>query len=186
LLASTAPACSALFAKSEPLSVRYFALPERSRPVSAAPPTNAVPLRLGRVAGAAHLDVRMIFRKADNEVVYEDSSRWSDNPASYFSRALAQSLFEERRIPQAMSGRALTLEADLLAFEAVQGGNGELARVSVAVTLHDERTSRWVETITVERPLSANTPERIVAALSSALDECVDKITERVIAELGR
>jgi len=184
VLAASGVACSALFAKSEPLSVRYFAPPDRAHQVSVAPAENVMPLRLGRVSGASHLDVRMIYRKADNELVYEDTARWSDNPTSYLSRALAQSLFEERKIPQAMSGRALTLEAQLLAFEAVQADGAERARVSVAVTLHDERTSRLIETITSEHALSGEGPDELVRALSSALDACVDQITERVLAEL--
>ncbi len=186
ILAASGVACSALFAKSEPLTVRYFAPPARARQVSAAPAANVAPLRLGRVSGANHLDVHMIHRQADHELVYEETARWSDNPKRYLARALSQSLFEEHKIPQAMSGRALTLEAELLAFESVEAQRGKQARVSVAVTLHDERTSRLVETISVERALSAEGPEELAQALSSALEACVEQITERVLAELAR
>lgn len=180
-------ACSALLSKSEPLSVRYFSPPERVGQAKQGPLTGAVPLRLGRVAGAAYLDVRIVYRKADNELLYDEVARWSEAPTRYLERALAHALFEERGIPQAVSGQALTLEAELLAFEQAQGPSGDKrARMSVAFTLHDERISRVVESFTVERDLAEGGPEALVAALSSALDESVDRITTRVVSELAR
>ncbi|MFT3927526.1 MAG: ABC-type transport auxiliary lipoprotein family protein [Myxococcales bacterium] len=185
LLAGVLGGCSALFSKSEPLSVRYFALPERAATRTEGGVQDLAPLRLGRVRGAAHLDVRMVHRRADNELVYDESVRWSENPARYLERAIAHALFEERGIAQAMSGRALTLEAELLAFEAVETEGAQRARVSVAFTLHDERTSRLVETLRVERELTADAPDALAAALASALDEAVNRVVERVLPELA-
>lgn len=186
-LCGVCTACSALLSKSEPLSVRYFAPAERVGQTTPGQPAGTVSLRLGRVAGAAYLDVRMVSRKADNELVYDETVRWSEAPARYLERSLARALFEERAIPQAVSGRALTLEVELLAFEGAQGASGgKRARVSAAFTLHDEHTSRVVETLTVERGLAEGGPEALVASLSSALDECVDRIAMRVVAELAR
>jgi uncharacterized lipoprotein YmbA len=177
---------SALLSKSEPLHVQYYAPPERAGRFAVPPraPNAQPPLRLGRVSGAAHLDLRMVSREPGNQLVYQDTLRWTEAPAHYLDRALRHALFEEHAITQAVAGRALTLEAQLVAFEQVSDGPGS-ARVSVTFTLHDERTSRVLETLTLERDLAGRKTEDLVAALSTALDECVDRIATRIAAELG-
>ncbi len=177
--------CAALFQKSEPLVVQYFSPEERSGRFETQATHQGPPLRLARVAASAHLDQRMVHRNGQS-LTYQDAARWSENPARFLERGLAHALFEERGIPQAISGRAFTLEADLVAFEQVQVG-GPKARVSVTWTLHDERTSRIYETVTAERELSGESPSpaALSSGLSRALDECIERIATRVQSALS-
>lgn len=177
--AVAATGCAALFQKSEPLTVRYYAPEERSGRFATQGVSSGASVRLGRVAAAAHLDARML-RRSKQTLTYQDAARWSENPARFVERGLAHALFEERGIPQAISGRALTLEADLIAFEELQSDPPSV-RVSITWTLHDERTSRIRETVSAERELSAGdtSPSAVAVGLSHALDECIDRIATR-------
>lgn len=179
---------SALLQKAEPLSVRYFAPRERALTRTAgAKQTFEAAVRLGRVSAAAHLDVRFVTRR-NSELEFHDALRWSDRPAQYLENALAHALFEEQGLSPALSGRAFTLEARLSNFEEVID-QGAHALVTIVWTLHDERQTMVYETTRCGRPLSSlpgGDGDVLVAALTQALDECVDRIATQVVEALRR
>lgn len=189
LLAALLAAGCALTSKSEPVTSRYFT-PERpgetARP-AARPAGAAGELRLGRISDAAYLDDRLVYRDSDHEVGYYQERRWTEAPEQYLRRRLSRVLFEERGIVQVVGGGAVTLEVDLVAFEEIRAPR-RIARVQVTARVHDQRSVRWAETLTVDQPVAAapgDGADAAVDALGVALRAVVDKIAERVVKELA-
>jgi cholesterol transport system auxiliary component len=185
LVAAAAP-CSgcALLGKSAPVVPRYFT-PESDGGAAVAP---AGPqLRLGRVVGWAHLRERMVSRNAAREFAYADERRWTERPEVYLRRALARTLFEERGLVEVVSGRAITLDVELVAFEEIDGPRR--VRLQAGLVLRDDRVSLLQETITVEQPVAsvpgADQVPAAVDAYAQALRAGVTRIADRVTAALA-
>ena len=178
------PGC-ALLGKSEPHVPRYFT-PEFDGDASAAP-TRSQPLRLGRVEGWSHLRERMAARNSAREFFYHEDRRWTERPEVYLRRALARALFEERGLVESYSGRAVTLEVELIAFEEIERPHG--ARMQARFVLRDDRVGLLQETITVEQPVAksegADQARAVVDALSQALHTGVTRIADLVVARLA-
>ena len=72
---------------------------------------------------------------------------------------------------EVLSGRAITLEVELIAFEEIQ--QPHQVRMQAGLVLRDDRTSLLQETITVERPVAegggADRAPAVVDAFSQAL-----------------
>jgi cholesterol transport system auxiliary component len=188
-LVATVAGC-ALTNKSDPLTPRYFS-PERSgeavRSGSKAPSTPAE-LRLGHVDGAAYLEDRLVFRDSSNELGYYEERRWTEAPEQYLKRRLSRVLFQEHGLRHVVLGSAPTLDVQLTAFEEVRVPT-RVARVQIAVELHDERLMLWEETVTVDQPVPADRKDdpadAVVQALGTALRVAVDRIADRVVSELA-
>ena len=63
-----------------------------------------------------------------------------------------------------------------------------VARVQIAVELHDQRLMLWEETVTVEQPIAASTSgdsDAVVLALGEALRVAVDRIADRVVTAVA-
>ena len=188
-------ALSALFAagcalttKSEPTAPRYFS-PERAGDVTRPATRQAGPmaeLRLGRVSAASHLDERIVYRDSEYELGYYQERRWTESPDQYLKRRLARVLFEERGLLRVVGGAAATLELELVAFEEIRAPK-RLARVQVTTRLHDQRSVRWEETLTVDQPVAAtgDGADVMVEALGTALRAVVDRVADRVVRELA-
>lgn len=183
-LAVALPAC-ALLGKSDPLVPRYFT-PEYAGRAAAVPARPGPQLRLGRIEGGSHLRERLAVRNAAHELTYAEDRRWTERPEVYLRRALARTLFEERGLVESQSGRAVTLDVELIAFEEVEQPPG--ARLQARLALRDDRIALVVETITVEQPVArgeeADPARAAVEALSLALRAGVDRIADRVVARL--
>jgi ABC-type uncharacterized transport system auxiliary subunit len=175
----------ALLGKNEPIVPRYFT-PEYQGDTATAP-VSQLHLRLGRVEGWSHLRERMAVRNAAREFSYYEDRRWTERPEIYLRRALARTLFEERGVVEALSGRAAVLEVELIAFEEVQ--EPHQARLQARVVLRDDRTGLLQETITVEQPVAqtgeADPARAVVDALSQALHAGVARIADHVVAKLA-
>jgi cholesterol transport system auxiliary component len=186
LLGAVALAGCALLGKNEPVVPRYFT-PEYDGDAAAAPARSGVRLRLGRVEGWSHLRERMVSRNSAREVFFSENRRWTERPEVYLRRALARTLFEERGVVQALSGRAVTLEVELIAFEEVE--EPHQARLQARLVLRDDRTGLLEETIAVEQPVArseeADPAPAVVEALSRALHAGVTRIADRVVAKLA-
>jgi cholesterol transport system auxiliary component len=150
-----------------------------------APPAPAgLQLRLGRVEGWTHLRERMVTRNAAREFSYAEDRRWTERPEVYLRRALARTLFEERGVVEALSGRAVTLEVELIAFEEVE--QPHQARLQALLLLRDDHHSLLQETITVEQPVQAGAgPQAAVDAFSQALRVGVTRIADHVVTRLA-
>jgi cholesterol transport system auxiliary component len=176
----------ALLGKSEPLVPRYFT-PEYDGDAVAAPARSELQLRLGRVEGWSHLRERMAARNAAREFFYYEDRRWTERPEIYLRRALTRTLFEERGVVEALSGRAVTLEVELIAFEEIE--QPHRARMQAWLVLRDDRIGLLEETITVEQPVAkSEEPDQagaVAEALSQALHAGVTRIADHVVAKLA-
>jgi len=186
VLAAAALSGCALLGKSDPVVPRYFTL-EYDGDASAVRAPAGLQLRLGRVEGWSHLRERMVARDAASEFSYSESQRWTERPEIFLRRALARTLFEERGVVEVLSGRAITLEVELIAFEEIQ--QPHQVRMQAGLVLRDDRTSVLQETITVERPVArgdgADRAPAVVDAFSQALRAGVTQIADRVVARLA-
>jgi len=186
LIGSVAITGCALLGKNEPLVPRYFT-PEYE---GEAPGTAIRPdlqLRLGRVEGWSHLRERMAVRSSAREILYYEDRHWTERPEIYLRRALSRTLFEERGVGASLSGRGVTLDVELIAFEEI--AQPHVARMQALLVLRDDRAGLLDETITVEQPIAdggqADPAPAVVDALSRALRAGVTRIADRVVARLS-
>jgi cholesterol transport system auxiliary component len=176
----------ALLGKSAPVVPRYYtpAYEERSAPAQA---RSTLELRLGRVEGVSHLRERMVVRTAGGEVVYDEARSWTERPEVFLRQALERDLFEERGLVEVRSGRAITLDVELLAFEEV--AQPHQVRLRARVRLADDRIGLLDETVTVERPVvEVAEPDRtrtLVEAYSHALHDGVTRVSDDVVRALA-
>lgn len=179
------PGC-ALLEKSEPHVPRYFT-PEFDGDAAVAPARHQQVLRLGRVEGWLHLRERMAVRNAAREFFYYEDRRWTERPEVYLRLALARALFEERGVIESFSGRAVTLDVELIAFEEIEQPHG--AQMRARVVLRDDRVGLLEETITVDQPVArsggADQARAVADALSQALRTGVTRIADHVVAKLA-
>jgi cholesterol transport system auxiliary component len=178
------PGC-ALLGKSQPLVPRYFSAEYEGDPAAARAPAG-LSLRLGQVQGWTHLRERMVVRRSSQELAYREDRRWTERPEVYLRRALSRTLFEERGLVESLSGRGVTLEVELLAFDSLAGP--PRARLQARLLLRDDRAALLAETVTVEQPVAEGgrdgTPERLAEAFSEALHRAVTSIADRVVVRL--
>ncbi len=176
----------ALLGKNDPLVPRYFT-PEFDGDAPRAPVRSDLQLRLGRVEGWSHVRERMVARNSARELFYYEDRRWTERPEIYLRRALSRTLFEERGVVASLSGRAVTLDVELIAFEEIE--QPHKARMQALLLLRDDRIGLLEETITVEQPVAkteqADQAGAVVDALSQALQAGVTRIADRVVAKLS-
>lgn len=178
----------ALTSRSAPLEVRYFSpitASERAGSpalhASTAPPRGDLPrIRIGSITPSDHLRVDIARRTSPYELEIYDSRRWTEPPAAYVRRSLSRALFDERPLAQAVSGRAITLEVELLAFEEI-AGPVPAGRVQLGYRLDDERSVLASGVITVERPAAGAGFVPVVAAIGSALEAASAQLAELVL-----
>ena len=200
LFVSTVNSC-ALLGKNEVLSPSYFS-PEAPVTPSQAPIGDAtagahtqLQLRLGRVSAAPYLGERIVFRESEYELGFYEERRWTEKPGAYLKRALSRSLFEEHGVRRIGSGPGPTLEVELTELAELRQ-TPPMARVRASYVLYDHRLVRTEETVTVELRVGAADPAAkgdvssnseevaVVRAMSEALNGLVQRIVERVLAEL--
>jgi cholesterol transport system auxiliary component len=187
LPALAALAGCALLGKNDPVVSRQFTpdYPSEAHNAAKAGPLQA--LRLGRIEGWSHLRERMVVRRSPRELSFYEDRRWTERPEVYLRRALARALFEERGVVESFSGRGLTLDVELIAFEETEPP--VRARLQALVVLRDDHRSLLELTITEERAVALGTqadPARAtVDALSLALRAAVDRLVDRVVDKLA-
>jgi ABC-type uncharacterized transport system auxiliary subunit len=176
----------ALLGKSDAHVPRYFT-PEYDGDAPAARVRSDLQLRLGRVEGWSHVRERLAIRNSARELFYYDDWRWTERPEIYLRRALSRALFEERGVVEALSGHAVTVDVELIAFEEIE--QPHTARMQARLVLSDERLGLLEETITVEQPVAktegADPTRAMVAAFSQALHAGVTRIADRVVGKLS-
>jgi ABC-type uncharacterized transport system auxiliary subunit len=174
----------ALLGKSDPVIPRYFTA-EYPAAAAAVPARSDLELRLGRIGAESHLSERIAARLSDHEIVYREDLRWTERPEIYLRRALSRAFFEERGVVESLSGRGVTLDVDLLAFEELE--QSHQARLQALLVLRDDRLGLLEETITVDEKVAAlgDPATAAVDALSQALRDGVTRIADRVVAKLA-
>ncbi len=178
----------ALTSRSTPVQIRYFspiaatAAKPAPRPLhaSTAPAAGDLPrVRIGSITPSDHLREDIARRTSPFELELYPTRRWTEAPETYVQRALAEALFQHGGLAEAVSGPAVTLQVDVLAFEEVttpaRGG-----RVQLAYRLADERSVLASGVITVERPASGLGFVPVVAAIGEALDEATAQLAKVV------
>lgn len=191
-LAATLPSLGcAAFSKSTPLEIRYFT-PEVEAPGAhlSEPPAGAptLSLRLGRVVGGPELGQEMAWRDSPLEVGFYDNSRWTERPEAFVARALNRALFGSGRLRHVLAGPAPVLDVRVLAFEEIRPQNGgpRMARVALAVLLHDDRTALLERRFAQEVVVQGGQVEQFVQGLSLAMQQVVEQVTEQVVATLAQ
>jgi cholesterol transport system auxiliary component len=176
----------ALLGKSEPLVPRYFT-PDWGAEATAPRARSGLLLRLGRVEGRSHLRERMAVRSSPRELYFHEDRRWTERPEVYLRHALSRALFEERGVVEALSGRALVLEVELVAFEEIE--RPHLARLQARMVLRDDRVVLLDETLAVEQAVAggagADPAAAVVEALSQVLGAGAAQIADRVVPRLA-
>lgn len=184
LIAASSSAC-ALTSRSEPMQIRYFTL-EDSAGAELAPRAperhENLELRLGRIDASGDLSDELAVRTGANELTYRDDQRWTEKPEQYLRRNLERALFQERGLTRAYSGRAPTLDVELIELAEVEGAPTK-ARVRALLHLHDERKGLCDQAFEVVQPIEQGAADvtQTVAALSKALHKTVGEMSDRVV-----
>jgi ABC-type uncharacterized transport system auxiliary subunit len=185
----------ALMSKGEALSPRYFSPQLEPPPAAAQREAQAPELRIGRIDPAAHVEVRIAYRVSDTELAYYDDRRWTEPPEEFVRRALEEELFERRGFQRVISGAAPTLDVEVLSFEEVRGGEPR-ARLTLAVTLRDERRALLDRTISVDVPFApasskgggkaddADAGPALAQAMAGALASATRQVADQVSSQL--
>jgi cholesterol transport system auxiliary component len=189
LLPVGALAGCALLGKSAPVGPRYYT-PEYEESSAPAQARSPLELRLGRIEGGSHLRERMVMRTAGGDLVYDEARSWTERPEVFLRQALERDLFERRGLVEVRSGRAVTLDVELTAFEEV--AQPHHVRLRARVRLADDRIGLLDETIIVERPIlqapEAAEPDRtraLVETYAQALREGVTQVSDDVVKVLA-
>jgi cholesterol transport system auxiliary component len=186
LIGAAALSGCALLGKNDPHVPRYFT-PEYEGDAPTAPVRSDLQLRLGRVEGWSHVREQLATRNSARELFYREDRRWTERPEIYLRRALSRALFEERGVVESLSGRGVTVDVELIAFEEIE--QPHKARMQALLVLRDDRIGLLTETVTVERPVGksneADQARAVVEALSQALQAGVTRIADRVVAKLS-
>lgn len=185
----------ALTSKAEVVDVRYFS-PERSRPSRADAPHNyamhdadtggQLQVKLGRVTSGPNLRERIAYRDSTYERGYHEQLRWTERPETYVRRELTSILFGAHGLERVLGGAAPTLDVEVIAFDDLYLGSGRAARVQLGVTLFENDSVIFEDTLTVDRQVRGAKPniEGVIAAMSDALEAVVEATAHRVKSEL--
>ncbi len=180
----------ALTSKAAVVEIRYFSPEAGSARVSAPDTSSAsarattgdVAVRLGRVTSGQNLRERIVYREHAYERGYYEDKRWTEWPEAYVRRALDRALYESHRFKRAIGGTSPTVEVELIAFDDLRLPSGRAARVELQLIVFEGSEVLCEDTVTVDSPVAVDRPaiENVVAAMSNALDQAVERIAARV------
>jgi hypothetical protein len=185
----------ALTSKADIVEIRYFS-PEQVKPrltggdastaPAAAAPNGALDVRLGRVSSGSNLRERIAFRDAAYELGYYEDWRWTERPETFVRRELGRTLFEEHGMHRVFNGSSPTVDVEVIAFDDLRLKTGRAARVQLKAMVSDDSGVLWEDTLTVDRPVTADKPkiEDVVGAMAGALDAATEQLAVKVQAAL--
>lgn len=189
-LALLASSGCAFLSKGEALAPRYYSPALASLPAAPAAGEEAaarLELRIGRIEPAAHLEQRIAYRVSDSELGYYEDRRWTEPPEQFVRRALESELFESRAFRRVISGPAPTLDVEVLSFEEMREG-APRARLTLLVTLRDERHALLERTLSIEAPVDlgpgADAGPALARAMADALGRATREVAKSVAGEL--
>lgn len=194
LLLPFALGACALTTKQDPVVPRYYS----PFPEAAGVPTDSqdaqrgagLALRLQRVSAADTLSEALVSRVGPHEYDLAEDRLWTEPPAAYLERALAQRLFEREGVTRAVSGfDAPVLDVQLTAFEELRAQGA--ARVEVVLVLARDRDALLEVTLSADRPVDRGADDdarpsgdAVARALGLALSDVLDQATARIVAAL--
>jgi cholesterol transport system auxiliary component len=184
----------ALTSKGDALAIRWYT-PENAKAsltsadaASGQIAQNAPQIELGRISSGINLREKIAYRDSTFEQGYYDDKRWTERPEVYVRRALEKTLYEEHGFRRSLASQAPALEVEVVNFEEVLGpGPVHAARVQLKIVIHDDKEALLEKTVTVERPVSADSNgfSGVVQAMALALDTAAEEATtdvQRVLA----
>ena len=188
--AACAVALSACALVRHPDAPRFFDPEPAARELAPAEPASAtaavkVPVRVGPVRSSSYRRDRIVWRSSDVELGLYEDRRWTDLPSHYVERALARELYDRRGISRTGAQPAVTLLADVVAFDDVVAPTRE-AYVAIFVTLvAPDQRQLLAREFTARSPIADNDPASVARAMGVALDDCVGQIVSAVEAVLS-
>jgi ABC-type uncharacterized transport system auxiliary subunit len=172
-------AACALTSRSEPRELRSFA-PELASPASFVGPTCAR-IRIGRIVAASSLRLAIQRRVSPVELQAYETLRWTEPPDSYARRALVRALFA-RPLEQVVTGPALVLDVEVVAFEEVVDSTSRAGRVALRYELRNTQHVVARGEAAIVRPASATAIDAVVAAIGNALTAASEQLADQVVA----
>ena len=162
----------------DPKRIRYFS-PEWAPSEHVSRVAEGTTLRLRRVAGAAHLRERIVWRTSEVEYGYYELHRWTEAPDAYVERGLATELFERRGFTRSEALDAPALDVRLTAFEEVTSPHE--ARVVLRIRLMGtDANALLVKTVTTSQAIQGVDLADVAQALSRALEAAVVEAAQAV------
>src|SRR5262249_53693039 len=139
----------------------------------------------GRVGSSGSRGDRIVWRSSEVELGLYEDRRWTDLPSHYVERALARELYERRGISRTGAQPAVTLLADVVAFDDVVAPTRE-AYVAIFVTLvATAQRQLLAREFTARSRIAGGDPASVARAMGVALDDCVGQIVSAVEAVLS-
>jgi ABC-type uncharacterized transport system auxiliary subunit len=190
LVGVSAVALSACALFRRPDAPRFFDPEPAARAGAPADPAGAVasvkvPVRLGPVRNSGYRRDRIVWRTSEVELGLYEDRRWTDLPSHYVERALARELYERRGMSRPGAKPAVTLLADVVAFDDVVAPTHE-AYVAIFVTLvAPDQRQLLVREFTARSPVADSDPASVARAMGVALEDCVSHIVSAVEAVLS-
>lgn len=175
----------ALTSKGTPIEIRYFS-PESIdvHHVARQPPPPVARLRLGGLTSSANLRLAIVHRESAVEVDQYDTLKWTENPEDYVRRSLSRALFEDGQLEEVVGGVAVTLDVEVISFEASRRENRRVGRIRLGYQLHDERSVLTSGVVTVERDAVSGGIEQVVAAIGTAMEAATSELAKNVVTKL--
>jgi ABC-type uncharacterized transport system auxiliary subunit len=190
LVGGCAVALSACALVRHPDAPRFFDPEEpAARALAPADPVVAttsvkVPVRLGPVRSSSYRRDRIVWRASEVELGLYEDRRWTDLPSHYVERALARELYERRGVGRPGAQPAVTLVADVVAFDDVVAPTRE-AYVAIFVSLvAPDQRQLLAREFTARSPIADGDPTSVARAMGVALDDCVAQVVAAVEAVL--
>ena len=141
-------------------------------------------LRYRPTVASKHLRERMVWRLSPVEYWFDELAVWSEPPASYADRALAQRLFEGAGMRRGAAATLPTLESELREF-CFDRASGK-ALVSLHLLLSQPEGVQLERTVRGSAPVGSEEPDAIARGLGLALSQACDASAEAVREALAQ
>jgi ABC-type uncharacterized transport system auxiliary subunit len=160
---------------------RYYQL---AAPTAQADPGELVLVLEPLATEAAYDDERIVYRTTPYRLDYYQYHRWSAAPGvlvgNYLEQALERSGKFREVLRELVEGAPVVLGGRVVAIEEVDTSKSKWqGRIVIELALRDAKTSAvlWSAQFEETEPLSAQTPEGLARALSTAMGRIVDRAT---------
>ncbi|NVB80838.1 MAG: hypothetical protein HOV81_20745 [Kofleriaceae bacterium] len=162
---------------------RYYQLASTAPPAAESHDNAGVSLAVAPLdTDQAYDDERIVYRVTPYRLDYYNYHRWSAAPgtlvADYLERAFERSGRFRSVVRESTAAAPVTLGGRVVALEEVDKSRTEwLGRIVIELTLTDTSSGEvlWAQQYEETEPLTAQNPEGLARALSSALKRIADR-----------
>ena len=175
LALALSPLSCAIVTRGKTLDLHWYT-PERVRPQTGSTEMQATcDLRLASVTSGADLGPRINFGDGLYRMGQYEDLLWTERPEHYMRRAIGRTLFEQGAFRRALTGRATTLDVELLDFEEVKTPTQHAARIAVRVVVASDRVLAE-RTVVFAEPVVGGSFESFVATMAGVLDRTANEV----------